>query len=104
MVDPADQIAIGDVANEQVKGIGDLVEVAVAQVMGRQRTAANMIGLGAGSAELLVSAAVEMPVAFELGARGTSGKFVVDIVPSHIPMLLHVIGGDLIRDALVAES
>ena len=34
LVDPADQITIRNVANEQVEGIGDLVEVAVAQVMG----------------------------------------------------------------------
>ena len=49
-------------------------------------------------------AAVEMPVALELGASGALGKFLVDIIPSHIAMLLHVVVGDLIRDALVAES
>ena len=81
LVDPADQIAIGNVANEQVQRIGGLVQVAVAQVMGRQRTAADVIGLGAGSAELGVAAAVEMPVALELGASGALGKFLVDIVP-----------------------
>ena len=43
LVDPADQIAIGDVANEEVERIGELVQVAVTQVMGRQRTARNMI-------------------------------------------------------------
>ena len=62
-----------------------------------------MIGLGTGSAELLVSTAVEVPVALQLGARDTSGKFSVDIVPPHIAVLLHVIVGDLICDALVAE-
>ena len=52
LVDPADQIAIGNVANEQVQRIGGLVEAAVAQVMGRQRTAADVIGLGAGPTQL----------------------------------------------------
>ena len=52
LVDPADQIPIGNVANEQVQRIGGLVEAAVAQVMGRQRTAADVIGLGAGPTEL----------------------------------------------------
>jgi hypothetical protein len=104
LVNPADQIPIGNVANEQLDGIGGLVEVAVAQVMGREWTAAHVIGLGAGSAELGVSAAMEVPVALELGAGGTLGKFLVDIVPLHIAVLLHVVVGDLIGDALVAES
>ena len=47
---------------------------------------------------------MKMPVALELGAGGAVGKFVVDVVPSHIAVLLHVVVGDLIRDALVAES
>src|SRR5260370_37162023 len=72
--------------------------------MRRQRTACNMIGLGAGSAELVISTAVEVSVALQFRAGGAVGKFLVDIVPPHIPMLLHVVVGDLIRDALVAES
>ncbi len=78
--------------------------MAVAQVVGWQRTAADVMRLGAGSAELLVCTAVEVPVALELGAGGTLGKFLVDIVPLHIAVLLHVVVGDLIGDALVAES
>jgi hypothetical protein len=35
LVNPADQIAIGNVANEQVQGVGGLVEAAVAQVVSR---------------------------------------------------------------------
>ena len=74
LVDPADQIAVGKVANEQVQRIGGLVEVAVAQVMGRQRTAADVIGLGAGPAQLAVAAVVELPVALELGAGGAVAR------------------------------
>ncbi len=69
LVDPPDQIPIGNVANEQVQRIGDLVEAAVAQIVGRQRTAADVIGLGARSAELVVVAGMEVPVALELGTR-----------------------------------
>src|SRR5205823_6093951 len=104
VVDPADQIPFGNVANEQVEGIGGLVEVAVAQVMGRDWTTADMLGLGAGSAELGISAAMEMPVALELGAGDALGKFLVDVLPLDITVLLHIVVGDLIRDALVAES
>src|SRR6266404_1970094 len=69
LVDPANQITIGNVANKQVERIRDLVEVAVAQVMGRDWTTADVIGLGAGSAELVISTAVEVPVALQLRAR-----------------------------------
>jgi hypothetical protein len=36
LVDPADQITIGNIATKEVEGIGGLVEVAVAQVVGRE--------------------------------------------------------------------
>ena len=64
-VDPADQVAVGKVADEQKQGVGGLVEVAIPQVMARQRTAANVLGLGTGLAGLFVSAAMEMPVGLE---------------------------------------
>src|SRR5580704_5148470 len=38
-VDPADQIAIGHVANEQIQRIGGLVQAAIPQIMLWQRTA-----------------------------------------------------------------
>jgi hypothetical protein len=47
-VDPADQVTVGNVADEQEQRIGGLVEVAVSQVMARQRTAVNVLGLGTG--------------------------------------------------------
>ena len=103
LVDPADQIAVGNVANEQVERIGELVQVAVAQVVGRQRTVADVIGLGASPAELGVPAGVKVPVAFEFWASGAVGQFFVDVLPSQITVLLHVVVGNLIGDALVAE-
>ena len=59
LVDPADQISIRNVTNEQVQRISRLVQTAVAQVMGRQWTAADVIGLGAGPTQLGVVAVVE---------------------------------------------
>jgi hypothetical protein len=47
---------------------------------------------------------MEMPVTLQLGAGGALRQFFVDVLPSHIAMLLHVVVGDPIRDALVAES
>jgi hypothetical protein len=44
-VDPADQVAIGNVANEQEKSVGHLVEPTIAQPVGGQRTGINVIRL-----------------------------------------------------------
>ena len=103
-VDPADQIAVGKVADEQEQGVGGLVEVAIPQVMARQRTGANVLGLGTGPAGLFVAAAMEMPVGLELGATDTSAELLVNVAPGRPAMPLHVIVGDRIGDALVAQS
>ena len=83
--------------------VGGLVEVAIPQVMARQRTGANVIGLSAGRADLFVFAAMEMPVALELGATGSLGELMVNVVPRRPAVPRHVVVGDLIGDALVAE-
>ena len=102
-VDPADQVAIGNVANEEVEGIGGLVETAVAQVVARHWTSADVVGLGAGAAELVVPAAVEMPVALQLRASGAATELGLDIMPLRAAVSLHVVVGHAIRDALVAQ-
>jgi hypothetical protein len=104
VVDPADQIAVDKVADEQEQGVGGLVEVAIPQVMARQRTGANVIGLSAGRADLFVFAAMEMPVALELGATGSLGELMVNVVPRRPAVPRHVVVGDLIGDALVAHN
>src|SRR5258708_6179384 len=72
--------------------------------MARQGAGANVIGLGTGPAALFVSAAMEMPVALEFGATDTLAELLVDVVPGRSPVFLHVVVGNLIRDALVAQS
>ena len=47
---------------------------------------------------------MEVPIAFELGASGTGGKLAVDVGPLGSTVPIHVLGGDLVRDALVAQS
>jgi hypothetical protein len=46
---------------------------------------------------------MEMPVALELGAPDTSGEVLVNVGPGRPAMPLHVLVGDLIGDALVAQ-
>jgi hypothetical protein len=81
-VDPADQVGIGNVANEQEQRAGHLVEPTVAQLLGRQGTSVDVIRLCTCPAHLVISTVVEVPIAFELGASGTGGKLAVDVGPS----------------------
>ena len=77
--------------------------MSVAQIVLRKRTAADVVGLGAGAAVLFVPAIVKMPIAFQLWtARATD--LPRNIRPSRSAMLLHVAVGDLVGDALVAQS
>jgi hypothetical protein len=46
--------------------------------MARQRAGGNVIGLGTGAAGFFVSAAMEMPVALELGAADSSAELLVN--------------------------
>jgi len=64
LFDPADQVAVGNVANEQIKIVGKLVEMAVSQAMGWHRAGGDVVRLGAGVFRLLVSAVIEMPIGF----------------------------------------
>ena len=68
VIDPADQVAIGNVANEQVQAVGNLIEMAVSQAMGWQRAGGDVVRLGAGAARLFVPAVMEMPIGFQLWA------------------------------------
>src|SRR6266404_3880644 len=72
--------------------------------MHRQWTAADVIRLGTSLADLVEPAIMEMPVAVQLGTTGSAIKALLDLPPCRPPMLLHIAVGDLVRDALVAES
>ena len=61
-------------------------------------------GLGAGPADLVVPAAMEMPVGLELGASNTVTELLVNVVPCRPAMPLHVVVRNLIGDALVAQT
>src|SRR5262249_11328098 len=72
------------------------------QIMSWQRTAADVIGLGTGPADLVVPAVVEVPVALQFGTSGTL-KALVDLPPRRPSMLFHILVGDVVRDALIAD-
>ena len=62
-----------------------------------------MLRLGTGPAGLFVSAAMEMPVGLELGAAWRPASFRLISRQAARPCSLHVIVGDRIGDALIAQ-
>src|SRR5512135_801897 len=95
-VDPADQIAIGNVADEQIKRIGGLVEPTVPQVVARHWALVDAVWLGAGPASLVVPATIVMPVALQLRAGSAVTEFSLDVAPPRPAVPLHVAGGDAV--------
>ena len=103
VVDPADQVPVGDVPDEQVQAVGQLVQPTVPEPMGWQRAAVEVVRLGAGAAGLFVAAAMKLPVVFQLRAAGAAGKLGAEVLPGRPAVALHVVVGDLVRDPLVAQ-
>src|SRR5216683_6554346 len=69
-----------------------------------QRTATDVIGLSTGPADLVVPAVVEMPIALQLRTTDATIKAPLDLPPRRPPMLLHILEGHLVRDALIADG
>jgi hypothetical protein len=102
-VDPADEIAAGDIAHEQKQAVCRLVEPAVAQIVGRQRASRKMVRFSAAPLDLLIPAMVEVPVTLQLRTGRVGLDQRCDLVPSHPAMPFHVAVNDMVADALIAD-
>src|SRR5262245_59646488 len=71
--------------------------------MGWQRTIVDVVWFGAGSARLVIMAAVEIPVALKLRAGGLVGQRRFNLVPARPAVLVHVARNYTIGNALVAQ-
>jgi hypothetical protein len=71
--------------------------------MSRQRATADPVGLGAGEASLVVTTAIEIPMAAQqrAGWRGVETR--CNVRPGCTAMFSNVAAGDLVRDTLIAE-
>lgn len=104
LVDPANKVAVGDVTDEQEKRICGLVQSPVAEARPGQGARIDVVGFRAGKAGLVVSAAFEMPVAAELGARGHILLARFNRRPGCRAMLVDIVARDAVRDALEAKG
>ena len=102
-VDPADEVAASNVAQEEVKTIGRLVQPAVAKAMAGQWACLNMLRLGAAAAAFVVAAAIEHPVVRQSRAGRFPSKSRGDLVPADGAVRLDIAFGDTVGDTLKAE-
>ena len=103
VVDPANQIPVSNVPNKQVETVGNLVEMAVSQAMGRKRAGGDVVRLGAGPTRLLVSAAMKSPIGLQLWATWSLGQILANCPPGRLAMAGHVVCSNLIRNSLKTE-
>ena len=103
-LDPADKVAIGDIANEQVQRVGSLVEAAIAKVVAGEWAPADVVGFGASPSAFLEPAVMEAPVAAELGTARVVRKARLDQPPGRLAVLRDVTVRHLVRDALIAQG
>src|SRR5438105_785010 len=66
--DPADDVAVGQVAHEQEEAVRGLVQPAVTQILLGEGTLGLVLGVGAEAGALAIAAGLESPVAPQLGA------------------------------------
>lgn len=85
-VDPAYEVAVGQVSHEQEEAIGRLIKPPVAEVRTGQGTGIDVIGVRAGEAGFVISAA--SPVAAKLWAGGAFLMLVSISDQDAVPCLL----------------
>ena len=104
LINPINNVATGNVANEQEQTIGGLVEAAVPQAMPGQGALVEVIRLGACLKSLVVLAACEPPIPLQLMAAGLLPKRSFNLRPRYVAVAINVPVSDCIRDPLKAED
>jgi hypothetical protein len=69
VVDPADQVAFGNVADKEKKAVSGLIETTIPQSMARYRAGFDMVGFGAAETALVVSTTCKVPIGLKKRAR-----------------------------------
>jgi hypothetical protein len=103
VIDPADQVAFGNVTDKKKKAVGRLVEPTVTQRMPGHRAGINMVGLRTAEAALVVSAAIIVPIALKQRARRNLSETRPDFGPGDVAVLANVPTGHLVGNTLIAE-
>ncbi len=102
-VNPPNDVAIGNVPDEQEQAVRGLVQPAVAEAMPGQRAIGKGVRVGAGLEALVVPTIGKCPIPVELVAGRVRGEGTCDVRPGHVPMLIDVLIRDGVGNPLVAN-
>ena len=102
-INPRDDVAFGNVPDEQEQAVRGLVQPAVPERMPGQGAIGEFVRRGAGLETFVVLAVGKRPIPLELVAPGVGGEASFDFRPRHVPVPIHIPLGDGIGDSLEAE-
>ena len=102
-INPPDDVATGNVPDEQEQAVRTLVQPTVPKWMSGQGAIAELVRFGAGLESLVVPAAGERPIPLQLVAPGVGGERPFNFCPRHIAMPIHVPLGHSVGDSLEAQ-
>jgi hypothetical protein len=102
-INPVDDVATGNVPDEQEQAVRGLIQPAVSEPMPGQGTIGKVIGVAAGLESLVVPAVSKPPIPLELVAARVGGEATFDFRPRHVPMSVDVPIGDGVGNSLVAN-
>ena len=102
-INPVDDVAAGNVPDEQEQAVRTLIQPAVSEAMPGHGTIGKVIRVGAGLESLVVPAVGKRPIPLELVAARVGGEGSFDVRPRHGPMPIDVPIGDGVGNSLVAD-
>ena len=102
-INPSNDVATGNVPDEQKQAVCGLVEPTVPERMPGQGAIAEFVRLGAGLRTLVILAAGKPPIPLELVAPGVGGERCRNVRPRHIAMPVYVPIGHGVGDSLEAQ-
>jgi len=102
-INPVDDVATGNVPDEQEQAVRGLIQPAVSEAMPGQGTIGKVIGVCAGLESLVVPAVSKRPIPLELVAAWVGGEGSFDFRPRHVPMAIDVPIDDGVGNSLMAK-
>jgi hypothetical protein len=104
VVDPVDEVAAANVAQEQVQRHGRLGEAAIAHGQCGNNAARQSQRDGATARRFSVAAAVKGPIGRKFGTGVRTPEALLNVSPLNAAMAVEVVAGNSVGDPLMADD